>query len=82
MASTFIGSSGTCRILNNANIIAPCSAAMQKGAKKVNAILQNINEKSLRQIRTTLVYENARVWQKAPCVFNHEGDSSYNNPIS
>jgi len=81
LASTSIGNSGTCRILNSANIIAPSRTSMQKGANKVNAALQTINEKSMRQIRRTLVYENSRVGQKDPHMFNVEGDSCYNNPI-
>ena len=81
IASTSIGNTGTCRILNTANIISPSKSSMQKGANKVSAALQAINENSMKQIRHDLVEENAKIGQQDPHMFNVEGDSCYNNPL-
>ncbi|WAR15436.1 hypothetical protein MAR_005541 [Mya arenaria] len=81
IATTPIGNTGACRILNSANVIAPSISSMQKQATRVNKAKETLNELDMVKIKQSVVSSNNKIGQEIPQMINVEADSCYNNPI-
>ncbi len=80
LMSTPISNHGACRLLVNTDIIPPTRTAMQKQSNKVADAMVELNTKSMRDIRESLMKENELCGNINSASVRVEGDSCYNNP--
>lgn len=81
LSTTPISNTGICRVLNNANIVAPSISSMQRLSNKVLEEVISLNQIDMQDKVRAVVKTNTLIGQTNPLNINVEGDTCYNNKI-